>query len=148
LPVAGNTYDFIYAISIFTPFGEAVQFLWLELWACVSAPDTILILTKQGRNNSYDTLTQEAKVRLDAHGLYYDERIVFYSHDAVGFEYPEAFKLTFHWAEYVKQHWTKRLDLVTLAHRARGFDQDDPPPMAGPLPVLVNGWRFDQFVLV
>jgi hypothetical protein len=24
----------------------------------------------------------------------------------------------------------------------------DPPPMAGPLPVLVDGWRFDQFVLV
>jgi hypothetical protein len=41
------------------------------------------------------------------------------------------------------------LYLIVRPARSGGFARScDPPPMAGPLPVLVDGWRFDQFVLV
>jgi hypothetical protein len=39
-------------------------------------------------------------------------------------------------------------EIVFLSDLQNRAGDRDPPPMAGPLPVLVDGWRFDQFVLV
>lgn len=124
LPIANETFDFIYAISIFTHFNEEFQDLWLEELARVSSPNAILILTKQGQNRTFGQLDDDKKKQVEETGIFYDETNIYNPQPVVGFEYPESFKLTWHSDQYVRDRWSRHLDVVDISHRAIGFDQD------------------------
>lgn len=118
-------FDFIYSISIFTHLSEADQFAWLDELRRISRPGGMLILTTQGQNKNWEQLPSDVKAELRERGIWYDKNNVYFEESKTyGFKFPEAFKLTYHTHNYIRQRWSDYFEILEIADRAISYSQD------------------------
>jgi SAM-dependent methyltransferase len=104
LDYADDTFDFIYAISVFTHFDERNQFRWLEALQRIAQPGGILLLTVDS-------------------SLVGDEGFVFQRSYEQGL-FPAWYQNAFHSKQYVLTNFAAYFDVLGYLPRALNAHQD------------------------
>ncbi len=115
LPFAENTFDLIYAISVFTHLNEELQNSWLAELQRVARPGAIIILSVHGDN----MITQLAKSYQDQ--IY--SKGFLYLTGATGAlkldKLPDFYQTTYHTKEYIRREWANYCEVIS--HIDRGI---------------------------
>jgi len=96
---AADTFDLIYAISVFTHLDEHYQFLWLEELRRIAQPGGMIVLTVHGAKNDQGFLFERS----------YEEGL-----------FPAWYQNTYHSEQYVREHFGKYFDV--LGHFAKSLN--------------------------
>ena len=104
LAYPADTFDFIYAISVFTHLDEENQFRWLEELRRIAQPGAILLLTVDS-------------------SLVGDKEFVFQRSYEEGL-FPAWYQNAFHSKEYVLKNFGKYFDVLAYLPRAMNAHQD------------------------
>ena len=103
LAYADRTFDFIYAISVFTHLDEEMQFAWLEELKRISKPDAVLILTVHGERHQSE-LPPEVRAYISEKGfLFGKDPVGMFKRDGL----PEFYQVTFHSRAYIEERWSR-----------------------------------------
>jgi len=102
-----QSFDLIYAVSVFTHLPEEMQFRWLEDLARLLQPGGVALLSVHGETHHPK---QSPKVRkiLQDRGFYYDTE----AHVTDGL--PEFYLNTYHTGEYIKREWNTYLNVLEI----------------------------------
>lgn len=115
-----DTFDFIYAISVFTHIDEEMQFAWLKELKRISKPGGILILTVHGEFAG-SGFSDETKAFISKNGFYY-------SVQPTGmFEFagmPDFYQVTYHSRAYVEDKWSEHFKILRYVERGVNGHQD------------------------
>jgi SAM-dependent methyltransferase len=120
LPFEANTFDLIYAISVFTHLDEDFQHVWLCELQRIAKPGAIIILSVHGEyaismvDSSYQDEVHkrgfmfisgaQGKLKLD--GL------------------PDFYQTTYHTRKYIYSEWSAYFDIVHYVERGINNHQD------------------------
>jgi SAM-dependent methyltransferase len=108
-----DTFDFIFAGSVFTHFTEEIQFAWLdELWR-VLIPNGYLMITTHGEPYAKDWLTPELYEKFKT-----GEFIVFKAEEVGGNPC-----VAYHPPQYIQSKLTRKFSLID--HIPQGWDKQD-----------------------
>lgn len=113
LPFESNSFDLIYASSVFTHIDEEHQFKWLEELKRVSKPGGFLILTFREKHNvdqiANEGIRKTVEADLERKGISYI-RTKFWE----GI-FPDWYGGTYHTPEYIRENWGRYFNLIDLA---------------------------------
>ena len=114
LPVPDHSFDFVYAISVFTHLDEDKQDRWLAELARVLDKDGILVVTTHSPNVVFDRpdLTHDARVRLANNGFTF----------AAGSDF--SGDSAFHHEAYLRFHWNRWFTLLRFEQYGLAHFQD------------------------
>jgi len=116
---ADHTFDFIYAISVFTHINEKMQFAWLNELKRISKPDGTLILTVHGENTY--AKSKEKKAIISEKGfLYTVGQTGMFKLDGL----PDFYQTTFHSRAYIEDRWSKLFKIIGYVERGLAAYQD------------------------
>jgi SAM-dependent methyltransferase len=96
---AADTFDLIYAISVFTHLDEKYQFQWLEELRRIAQPGAMIVLTLHGAKNDQDFLFERS----------YEEGL-----------FPAWYQNTYHSQKYIFENFGKYFDV--LGHFPQGLN--------------------------
>lgn len=120
LDFADNTFDLIYAISVFTHLSEELQHAWLRELRRVAKPGAIIILTVHGEHctGKLPTLQQD---QVHSNGF------MFFT-GATGWlkldKLPDFYQTSYHTRDYINEEWSKYFDIVKYVARGINDHQD------------------------
>lgn len=121
LDYTSNTFDFIYAISIFTHLNEEYQFQWLKELKRISKQNCILFLTTKGKfllEKSPEEIRTRGINLLDSEGFFCTGGKFWKG------TFPEYFSDTFHTKEYIIEKWSKYFHIIDYIPRGMAAGQD------------------------
>ena len=104
LDFAAETFDLIYAISVFTHLDEENQFRWLEELRRITKPSGILLLTVNSSNDNQQGFVFEHTYE---HGLF-----------------PAWYQNTYHSKQYVFENFGKSFDVLSYVNKGMNMHQD------------------------
>ena len=114
------SFDFIYAISVFTHLDETFQFAWLEELRRILRPGGWAILTVHGKS-LYGSLKGSERKTLEEKGfLYKVDQTGRLKLDGL----PDYYQTAYHTQEYVNQQWSRFFKVVRLVDRGICSNQD------------------------
>ena len=117
LDMAGDQFDLIYAISVFTHLDEEMQFAWLSELHRLAKPGGHLLLTVHGAN--YIPLFPEEIQQQ------FREKEIFYNQDATPTDgLPDFYKNTYHGRAYVEREWARYFDILAYLPMGNENHQD------------------------
>lgn len=120
LPFGNDTFDLIYAISVFSHLDESFQNAWLAELERVARPGAILILTVHGESLA-GSLAVSERSTLDAKGILFCK-------GATGRlkldGLPDFYQSTFHKRAYIDATWSKHFDIIGYVEGAIDGYQD------------------------
>ena len=120
LPFADNTFDLIYAISVFTHLDEESQHAWLRELQRITKPGAIIILTVHGEY-CINKLASSYQSRIHSYGF-------MFLTGATGRlkldKLPDFYQTTFHTQEYIHREWSAYFDVLRYLERAIYNHQD------------------------
>jgi SAM-dependent methyltransferase len=120
LAYPGRTFDFIYAISVFTHIDEEMQFAWLEELKRVSKPGAILILSVHGES-THAQLSADAKATLSEKGFLFGRgQTGLLKRDGL----PDFYQTTYHSRAYVEDRWSRFFNVIGYVERGMNAHQD------------------------
>jgi SAM-dependent methyltransferase len=102
-----ETFDFIYAISVFTHLPEALERLWLQELARISKPDGILLLTVHGER-LFRQVPNASREELARRGFCYAK-----SGSTAGL--PDYYQTSYHSEQYIRRHWSNFFHIKAIA---------------------------------
>jgi len=105
LAYEAETFDMIYALSVFTHFGEQAQYDWLSELLRVARPGALLVLSVHGRNY-FEHLPARYRREMEQRGF------LFLNDNA------------YHTEEYIRDHWSQYTELVEIAPGGLSGHQD------------------------
>ena len=115
-----DSFDLIYAISVFTHLNESFQNAWLAELLRVARPGAILILTVHGESLA-GSLAASERATLDADGILFCK-------GATGRlkldGLPDFYQCTFHTRAYIDATWSKHFDIIGYVEGAIVGNQD------------------------
>jgi SAM-dependent methyltransferase len=117
LEYPSGTFDFIYAISVFTHLDEDYQFRWLEELKRVTRPGGILLLTVHGPY-SWKNLPREDVTDIEERGF------KFIASNAMKGICPEWYQNAYHTKEYVLDRYSRYFDVLDYVPRGMSRRQD------------------------
>ncbi|MBM4261241.1 MAG: methyltransferase domain-containing protein [Deltaproteobacteria bacterium] len=117
LPYADDTFDLIYAVSIFTHLNEEFQFRWLEELRRVTRPAGVVLLTLHGEH-VWRQLNAKLIAQVKRDG------ILFVVDDYWKEAFPDWYQSTFHLKEYVIENFAKYFTIVDYILRGVNGHQD------------------------
>lgn len=110
LPYQDESFQVIYANSVFTHLDEDYQFLWLAELQRILAPGGIAILTVHG-DGIWQTLTGNVELQEAM-----SKRGFFFSHINIGVRnfagYPKFYQTAYHSQAYIRSNWSEYLDVI------------------------------------
>jgi SAM-dependent methyltransferase len=113
---ADDSFDLIYAISVFTHLDEQMQFAWLNELKRISKPDGVLLLSVHGASHAKDAqaqLSDEGFLFVVNHsGLFRREGL------------PDFYQTTFHSQAYIEGKWSRLFKILDYRERGIGGVQD------------------------
>ncbi len=112
-----ETFDFIYAISVFTHLDENYQFQWLDEIKRVTVPGGIVLLTVHGRHG-WKHLPREDIVDIRRRGFKF---IVSSTMKGI---FPEWYQNTYHTKEYVLERYSEYFDVLDYIPKGMSNRQD------------------------
>lgn len=121
LNYASNTFDLIYAISIFTHLNEEYQFKWLQELKRISKKNGILFLTTKSKfllEKSPEAIRDRGIKLLDTEGFFCTGGKFWKG------VFPEYFSDTFHTKEYIIEKWSKYFHIVDYIPKGMAAGQD------------------------
>jgi cyclopropane fatty-acyl-phospholipid synthase-like methyltransferase len=113
LRYVSETFDLIYAISVFTHLDEDYQFRWLDELERVTIPGGIVLLTVSGRR-IWKHLPQEDVADIRKEGFKFTA-----SNTAKGI-FPEWYQNAYHTKEYVLDRYSKYFNVLDYVPRGMG----------------------------
>ena len=117
LPFRSDSFDLIYAISVFTHLPEGLQLRWLAELRRVARPDALVVLSTQGDALIRGHLGPEDARVLDSHGFFY------HPYGATQ-GLPEYYQAAWHTRAYIDRVWSRYFHVA--AHlRAGVADHQD-----------------------
>jgi SAM-dependent methyltransferase len=119
-PFTAETFDLIYAISVFTHLNEEYQFAWLSELHRIAKPGALLILTVHGEH-LYREQPPSIQQKLQARGILFRTGMTGrLKLDGL----PDFYQETFHTREYIHREWTQYFEILHYADRAIANHQD------------------------
>ncbi|MGH9967562.1 MAG: class I SAM-dependent methyltransferase [Pyrinomonadaceae bacterium] len=117
---ADNTFDFIYAISVFTHLDEKMQFAWLHELKRVAKPDAILILSVHG-TAALSQWSESDRELASKMGFFHKvvRKGVFNRHGL-----PDFYQTSQHSREYVEANWSRLFKIVEYVEAGINEHQD------------------------
>lgn len=113
---AGDEFDFVYSISIFTHLPEDMQRVWLQELARIIKPGGYGIFTTHGENH-FVHLTESERGQLAKTGFHYSD---LGSTEGL----PEFYKASFQTREYITREWAKYFEVVAVYEKGMCQNQD------------------------
>ena len=117
LEYPSETFDFIYAISVFTHLDEDYQFRWLDELKRVTRPEGIVLLTVHGRHVWKD-LPREDVVDIEERGF------KFVPSNTMKGIFPEWYQNAYHTKEYIFDRYSKYFNVLDYIPRGMSKRQD------------------------
>jgi len=117
---ADHTFDFIFAISVFTHLDEEMQFAWLNELKRISKPNGILILTVHGDTARSHTSEKEKEMVSEQGLLYTVGQTGIFKADGL----PDFYQLTHHSRAYVEDRWSKFFKILGYVEAGINAHQD------------------------
>lgn len=117
LQYADETFDLIYAVSIFTHLNEEFQFRWLEEIRRITRPGGVVLLTLHGEH-VWRQLNARLIAQLKRDG------ILFVVDDYWKEAFPDWYQSTFHLKEYVYENFSKYFKILDYIPRGVNGHQD------------------------
>jgi len=117
---ADETFDLVYAISVFTHLDEKYQNAWLAELQRITCHGAILILTVHGENIISKTpLTRAQRYELEKKGfLFITGTTGKFKLDGL----PDFYQTAYHKSEYIQRVWSQYFEVVQQLHE--GYSQD------------------------
>lgn len=114
-----NTFDFVYATSVFTHLPEDLQFLWLQELQRVTKSGAYLILTTHGENiiNNVTSIPEGARQHFLSYGFWYRDM----RSNQIGSDY---FDTVWHTQKYVREKWGQYFEIVNHIDKGINGHQD------------------------
>jgi SAM-dependent methyltransferase len=112
-----ESFDLIYAISVFTHLNEDYQFQWLNELKRVTKPKGILLLTVHGRH-CWEHLPREDVVNIEREGFN------FTATKTMEDIFPKWYQVAYHTKEYVLDRFTRYFDVLDYIPRGLNDHQD------------------------
>lgn len=120
LTYADDTFDLIYAISVFTHLDEEYQHAWLAELRRVARPGAVLILTVHGQH-CINMFAAADKRQIDADGFIFKT-------GTTGRlkldKLPDFYQTAYHTEEYIRREWSAYFDVIRYAERGINNNQD------------------------
>ena len=120
LPFADNTFDLIYAISVFTHLNEKFQHSWLRELRRVAKPGATIILTVHGEY-CINMLPSSYQSQIHSYGFMFVT-------DATGRlkidKLPDFYQTAYHTQEYIHREWSTYFDVIHYLERGINNHQD------------------------
>ena len=120
LPFADNTFDLIYAISVFTHLDEEFQHSWLRELRRIAKPGATIILTVHGEH-IINSLASSRQSQIHSYGF-------MFSTGATGRlkldKLPDFYQTAYHTREYIHRIWSAYFDVVRYLERGINNHQD------------------------
>ena len=115
-----ESFDLVYAVSVFTHLDEALQLAWLEELHRIVRPDGILLLTVHGES-IYGTLAPAVREAIRARGF-------LFLRGATGRlkldGLPDFYQSAYHSRDYVRDRWSRWFEVVRYVERGINDHQD------------------------
>lgn len=102
-----GTFDFVYAISVFTHLPEDLEQLWLEELRRITRPGGTLLLTVHGER-LFRRVPRAARQELQERGFCY-------SHCGSTEGLPDYYQTSFHREDYIRREWSKFFQIRRIA---------------------------------
>jgi SAM-dependent methyltransferase len=117
---ADESFDLVYAISVFTHLDERYQNAWLAELQRITRPGAILILTVHGENVISKTpLLKAQRDELEKKGfLFVTGTTGTFKLDGL----PDFYQSTFHTHEYIQRIWSQYFDVLQQHHEGNSQD--------------------------
>jgi SAM-dependent methyltransferase len=112
-----ETFDFIYAISVFTHLDEDYQFRWLDELKRVTRPGGIVLLTVHGPH-SWKNLPREDVTDIEERGF------KFIASNTMKGIFPEWYQNAYHTKEYVLDRYSGYFHVLEYVPRGMSHRQD------------------------
>ncbi len=113
LPYADNTFDLIYAISVFTHLNEEFQHSWLRELRRIAKPGGTIILTVLGEH-SISQLAPSHQSRIHSYGF-------LFLTGATGRlkldKLPDFYQMAYHTQEYIRREWSAYFEVIRYVER-------------------------------
>jgi ubiquinone/menaquinone biosynthesis C-methylase UbiE len=120
LPFADNTFDLIYAISVFTHLDEKLQHMWLGELQRIAKPGAIIILSVLGEY-TIGMLDSSSQDKIHAHGFMF----VTGARGKLKLNgLPDFYQTAYHTQKYIYREWSAYFDIVRYIERGIGNFQD------------------------
>ncbi len=114
LPLAAESADLIYGISVLTHLDEDLQFKWLRELHRVAAPGAVVVLTVHTDYRAVRTLSQPDFVKYRRRGFFYQRAA---SDDKTVAGLPDFYQVAFHTENYIARKWTRLFEpLLSVSH--------------------------------
>ncbi len=115
-----DTFDLMYAVSVFTHLDEELERAWLGEFRRVAKPGATLILTVSGESR-IQALSPSLQSRAHSHGFLFvtDETGVLRVD-----QLPDSYQTSYHTQEYVVREWSAYFEVVSYLPRAINTLQD------------------------
>lgn len=120
LPFADNSFDLIYAISVFTHLDEKYQHAWLSELQRVAMHGAIIILSVHGEH-VMKGLSSAIQSEIREKGFLFVEGV---TGKLKLDKLPDFYQNTFHTQDYVRREWQKYFDVLKFVERGIGNNQD------------------------
>jgi ubiquinone/menaquinone biosynthesis C-methylase UbiE len=120
LSFANNTFDLIYAISVFTHLDEEYQYAWLRELQRIAKPGATLILSVHGEY-CISKLASSYQSRIHSYGfLFVSGPTGRVKLDKL----PDFYQSAYHTQEYIRREWSAYFDVVHYLERGINNHQD------------------------
>lgn len=120
LPFADNTFDLIYAISVFTHLNEEFQHSWLRELRRIAKPGATIILTVHGEYD-INTLPTSYQNQIHSYGFMF---LISTTGKLKLDKLPDFYQTAFHTQEYIRREWSTYFDVVRYLERGINNHQD------------------------
>lgn len=115
-----NSFDLIYAISVFTHIDETAQFAWLNELNRIAKPGCILLLTVHGDFYHRRLADAEKAVLAEKGLLYCVGQTGRWKVDGL----PDAYQTAFHTKKYVEREWSRYFKVLEHLDQGMAGGQD------------------------